>query len=425
MHRFVCPTGDLNLSRQNDRMDSMTKVLRDPRILPRTRIPRVIWLLGLVSLLMDVSSEMIHSLLPVFLVSTLGAGTLVLGLIEGIAEATASITKVFSGVLSDRMGRRKPLALLGYGLAALTKPLFPLAGSAVWVFAARSLDRIGKGIRGAPRDSLVADCSTPEIRGAAFGLRQALDTVGALLGPVAAIGLMAVFADRIRAVFWVAVLPALASVALLGLGVKEPARRADGDAPRQLPRWSDAGRLGGAFWGVVGISALFTLARFSEAFLVLRTHDAGLPLVWTPLALAVMNLVYAVSAYPAGWLSDRMERRRLLAAGLAVLVVSDLLLAASDHLLVVFAAIAIWGLHMGLTQGLLSAMVADTSPPTLRGTAFGLFHFVGGVATLAANLVAGALWNGCGAPFTFAAGAVFSAVAMAGLLAWRGKARPS
>jgi len=383
----------------------------------------VIWVLGLVSLCADVSSEMIHALLPVFLVSVIGAGTVALGLIEGIAEATASITKVFSGVLSDRLGHRKPLAVLGYGLAALTKPLFPLATSAIGVFTARFVDRIGKGIRGAPRDALVADCSPPEVRGAAYGLRQSLDTVGALLGPLAAIALMTVLADNVRAVFWIAVLPAIAAVALLVLAVEEPRRHVDDKSPRQLPHWRDVRLLGSAFWLVAAIGSVFTLARFSEAFLVLRANDAGLTFAWTPLTLAVLNLTYVASAYPAGRLSDRVGRIGLLAAGLAVLIVSDLVLATGQQLALMMLGIALWGLHMGLTQGLLAAMVADAAPEALCGSAFGVFHFLGGIATLLASLVAGALWQWYGPSLTFVAGAVFSAVALAGLLWWRVRLR--
>ncbi|NMC18995.1 MAG: MFS transporter [Thermogutta sp.] len=380
------------------------------------RIPVAIWVLGFVSLCMDVSSEMIHALLPVFLVSTLGAGTIALGVIEGVAEATASITKVFSGVLSDRLGRRKPLAVFGYGLAALSKPLFPLAASPLWVFVARFVDRIGKGIRGAPRDAMVADCSPPEVRGAAYGLRQSLDTLGALLGPLAAIALMAALANDIRAVFWIATIPALAAVVLLVIGVKEPASAAAAaDAPRRLPRWSDVKSLGGRFWAVLSIGAAMALARFSEAFLVLRAHEAGLALEWTPLAFVVMNLTYTISAYPAGRLSDRWGRARLLATGLALLIASDLVLAADLPIALLMVGIALWGFHMGLTQGLLAALVADSVPDSLRGSGFGVFHFVTGVTALAASLVAGILWEWVGPSGTFLASAVFSALAMAGL----------
>lgn len=381
-------------------------------------MPRVVWLLGLASLFTDLSSEMIHSLLPVFLVSVLGAGTLALGVIEGIAEATASITKVFSGVVSDRLGRRKPLVVFGYGLAALSKPLFPLAASAGWVLTARFVDRIGKGIRGAPRDALVADFAPPEMRGAAFGLRQALDTIGALLGPLAAILLMSLLSGNIRTVFWIAVGPAWIAVIILTVGVREPSRHSDGRPPRTLPRWRDLRLLGGQFWIVVAIGATFTLARFSEAFLVLRAHDAGMSLVWTPLALAVMNTTYVVSAYPAGRLSDAVGRVGLLAAGFAVLIVADLTLAFGQQLVPILAGVALWGLHMGLTQGLLAAMVADTAPAAFRGSAFGLFHFISGVAMLLASLMAGALWASFGPASTFLAGAVCASLALIGVLWW-------
>jgi len=382
------------------------------------RLPRVVWLLGLVSLCMDLSSEMIHALLPVFLVTELGAGTLTLGLVEGIAESTASISKVFSGALSDRFTRRKPLVVLGYGLAAVTKPLFALATSAWWVLAARFVDRIGKGIRGSPRDALVADLTPAPVRGAAYGLRQSLDTAGALLGPLAAIALMGLLAENVRLVFWIAAVPAFAAVAVLVAGVKEPQRHVDPNTPRALPRWRDLRQLGGAFWAVTTIGAVITLARFSEAFLVLRAHDAGLSLTWTPLALAVMNVTYVASAYPAGRLSDHIDRVWLLVIGLAVLIVADIALAWGEQVATILAGVAIWGLHMGLTQGLFSALVADAAPAELRGSAFGMFNFVSGLVALVASLLAGGLWHWYGPSATFYAGALVSAAAMVGLLWW-------
>jgi len=380
------------------------------------RLPAGIWALGFVSLLMDVSSEMIHSLLPVFMVATLGTSMLVVGLLEGAAEATALIVKVFSGVLSDRWGRRKPLAVLGYALGALSKPLFALAASTGVLATARLIDRIGKGIRGAPRDALVADLAPPGRHGAAFGLRQALDTVGAFLGPLLAIGLMLLWAGDIRAVFWVAVIPALLSVAVLVFGVREP-HRAHGPA-RANPIQRDKLRsLGAAYWTVVAIGAVFTLARFSEAFLVLRAQQGGLALAWTPAVLIAMNLVYAAGAYPLGKLADAVSHKALLAVGLAVLVAADLLLAWDNRGAALWAGIALWGLHMAMTQGLLAAMVAQSAPPQLRGTAFGMFNLASGVALLVASALAGLLWDRWGAPAAFMAGAAFSLVALVALLA--------
>jgi len=388
------------------------------RVTPaRPAVPRAIWLLGFVSLFMDVSSEMIHGLLPLFLVSALGASAVTLGLIEGVAEGAASFAKVFSGVLSDRMGRRKPLAVAGYGLAALTKPLFALALSPAWVFVARFVDRLGKGIRGAPRDALVADLAPPAVRGAAFGLRQSLDTVGAFLGPLAAIALMMAFAGDYRAVFWVAVVPAFLSVGLLAFAVHEPARPAApaAGAPRALPRMEELRRLGRAYWIVVGVGVLFTLARFSEAFLVLRAFDAGLGEAWAPLTLVIMNVAYSAIAYPAGRFSDRGNRIAPLALGLAALALADVLLAAGTGLGVVLTGIVLWGVHMGLSQGLLATLVADTAPATLRGSAFGLFHFASGIATLLASLLAGVLWQTLGSAATFLTGGAFAVLALASL----------
>jgi MFS family permease len=382
---------------------------------PRPHLPASIWALGFVSLLMDLSSELIHSLLPVFMVTVLGTSMLTVGLIEGAAEATALIAKVFSGALSDWWGKRKPLAVMGYGLGALTKPLFALATSVEPVVMARLLDRVGKGIRGAPRDALVTDIAPPELRGAAFGLRQSLDTVGAFLGPLLAVGLMLLWANDFRAVFWVAVVPAVLCVALLVLGVSEPERPAG--LPRANPiQRENLKRLSAAYWWVVAVGAVFTLARFSEAFLVLRAQQGGLPLAWVPLVLVVMNLIYAAGAYPLGRLADSVNHRTLLVWGLLLLIGADALLAWSNQGVVLWAGIGLWGLHMAMTQGLLATMVASTAPADLRGTAFGLFNLVCGVAMLFASALAGLLWDQWGASATFVAGAAFGALALAGLL---------
>ena len=392
---------------------------------PQGRLPAGIWVLGFVSLLMDISSEMVHSLLPLFLVGSLGASALLIGLIEGLAEATALIVKVFSGALSDYLGRRKGLALAGYLLGALSKPLFAIAPGAGWVLGARLLDRVGKGIRGAPRDALVADLAPPALRGAAFGLRQSLDTVGAFLGPLLAVGLMLLWANDFRAVFWVAVIPGLLAVALLLFGVREPPPTGAAGTPRRNPiRRENLVRLSGAYWGVVGIGALFTLARFSEAFLVLRAEQLGIPLALVPLVMVAMNLVYAATAYPFGRLSDRISHRRLLALGLAVLLAADLMLAVSAHGSTLLAGVALWGVHMGITQGLLATMVAATAPADLRGTAFGFFNLVSGLAMLAASLLAGLLWDRLGAAATFCAGAGLCALTLLALLRPWGPASP-
>jgi len=381
-------------------------------------LPCAIWALGFTSLLMDVSSEMIHALLPVFLVTTLGASALVVGLIDGAAEALALVVKVFSGALSDAMGRRKPLAVLGYGLGALSKPLFALAGAPGWVLGARLMDRLGKGIRGAPRDALVADITPPTQRGAAFGLRQSLDTVGAFLGPLLAIALMLLWANDFRAVFAVAVVPALLSVAVLVWGVQEPDRPAAAASTPSQPPWNRErlAQLPAAYWWVVGLGAVFTLARFSEAFLVLRVQQGGLGLAWTPLVLVAMNVVYALGAYPLGWLADRVSHDRLLLAGLGLLVAADLALAHSGSGPIAWAGIALWGAHLAATQGLLAAMVAHTAPPDLRGTAYGLYNLASGGAMLVASVLAGWLWDQHGASATFIAGAVFACAAGLGLL---------
>jgi len=394
-------------------LDPSAAVRQDEPTKPR--LPRSIWLLGFVSLFMDISSEMIHSLLPVFLVSVLGASTLTVGLIEGVGEATASISKLFSGWLSDRLGNRKMLAVAGYGLATLSKPLFAFAPNADWVLLARFSDRVGKGIRGAPRDALIGDLTPASIRGAAYGLRQALDTVGAFGGPLLAILLMWVSGDRFRLVFWVALIPGVLAVAILAAGVREPERRRRGPPQRFPLRLAELRRFGSAFWTVVAVGAVLTLARFSEAFLVLRANGAGLGEAFVPLVLVAMNVVYSVVSYPAGVLSDRAGNRPMLALGFAALIAADAVLAIAPDLPVVFAGIALWGLHMGLSQGLLSKLVAGSAPEELRGSAFGIFYLVSGVAVLIGNAIAGALWELAGPAGTFTAGAALTAVGLAAL----------
>ena len=374
------------------------------------RIPRPIWILGFVSMLMDISSEIVHSLLPMFLVAGLGTGVATVGLIEGIAEATAPIVKVFSGSLSDYLGNRKWLAVAGYALGAASKPFFAIAASAQVVMAARFADRIGKGIRGAPRDALVADLAPPRDRGAAFGLRQSLDTIGAFTGPLLAAGLMFVWANDYRRIFWIALVPGALAVLLLALGVREPESTAASKGINPISRAS-LRRLSGAYWWVVLIGAVFTLARFSEAFLVLRAMEGGMRPALVPLVMVAMNAVYMLSAYPFGKLADSTSHMRLLVVGLGFLVLADVVLAHSGQWPAVLLGVSLWGLHMGMTQGLLAVMVAQSAPANLKGTAFGLFNLVTGFAMLAASVVAGLLWERAGAAATFYAGAAFSVLA--------------
>lgn len=380
-------------------------------------IPRTVWVLGFVSLFMDVSSEMIHALLPVLLVGGLGVSALALGVIEGLAEAVAQIVKVFSGALSDWLGKRKMLALAGYGLAAAVKPLFPLATTASAVLVARVTDRVGKGIRGAPRDAMVADVTPPELRGAAFGLRQSLDTVGAFAGPLLAVALMSIYALDVRSVLWVACIPALIAVLLLALSIDEQERK-----PPKPRKWLDlslARQLGGATWRVMAVAALFTLARFSEAFLVLKFMELQFATAFIPLVLVVMSADYSLTSYPVGVLSDRIGRRGLMLAGLAILIAADAFLGFSVTLWPAFVGLVLWGVHMGFTQGLLTAMVADAAPAELRGTAFGVFGLVSGVMTLIASVLAGFLWQTQGSAATFLAGGVFTILAILGFILLR------
>ena len=395
-----------------------------PSLFRWREIPGSVWALGLVSLFMDRSSELIHALLPLYLVTVLGASTLDVGIIEGIAEATAAVTKVFSGAFSDYLGKRKWLTAAGYGLAALSKPIFPLAPDIAWVAGARFIDSVGKGIRGAPRDALIADLTPADLRGTSYGLRQTLDTVGAVAGPALAIFFMALLADNFRAVFWIAVIPALAAVATIVFFVREPKSPPRAKRLRSPLSRAELARLDMGYWIVVGVAAIFTLARFSEAFLLLRAKSAGMPVVLVPTVMVVMNVVYAFSAWPAGALSDRIGRYRLLIAGFALLIVADLILALGSGIALVMLGVAVWGLHMGLTQGLLQALVADTAVPELRGTAFGVFNLVSGLAMLLASVIAGALWDVIGPDGTFLAGAAFTAVALVALpFAHRRRAR--
>lgn len=388
--------------------------MESPVTTPKTAlptIPRTVWALGFVSLCMDVSSELVHSLLPVFLATTLGASVLSIGIIEGIAEATAMIVKVFSGALSDYIGKRKGLLLLGYGLAALTKPLFPLAHSIETVLTARFLDRIGKGVRGAPRDALVADVAPVEIRGACFGLRQSMDTVGAFMGPGLAIALM-LWLNNIQQVLWFAVVPAALVFVLIVFGVQEPVRETATGRFRSPIHREQLRRFSSDYWWIVLIGAVFTLARFSEAFLILRAQRMGVSSSWVPLVMVVMSVFYTVSAYPAGWLSDRISRRHLLAYGLGLLVIADLVLGQATSISAVYVGAALWGLHMGFSQGILATLVADTTPSDMKGTAFGVFNLLSGLAMLLASVIAGSLWQYCGASTTFYAGAVIAGVAL-------------
>jgi MFS family permease len=372
---------------------------------------------------MDMSSELVHSLLPIFMTTVLGASMVAVGIIEGVAEGTAATTKLFSGAISDYLRRRKFLVVLGYTLSAVTKPVFPLATTIEWVFAARFVDRIGKGIRGAPRDALVADIAPRRLRGAAYGLRQALDTVGAFLGPLLALLLMAWLANEIKAVLWVAVIPAFLAVALLAIAVREPEHSAQADASANRFAFADAKRLSVRYWLVVVLGAVFTLARFSEAFLVLRAQDVGLAIGYVPLIMIVMNVVYAAFAYPAGAAADRLSARVPLISGLVVLIAADVALAVATSPALTFVGAALWGLHMALTQGLLSKLVADTAPVELRGTAFGVFNLISGAALLLASVIAGTLWSAFGAPATFVAGAAITVVAALGMLLYRPRTR--
>ncbi|MGZ5223912.1 MAG: MFS transporter [Burkholderiales bacterium] len=373
-------------------------------------LPRNVVALGLVSLFLGVSSQMTHSLLPVFLVTVLGTSVASVGIIEGIAEATNSLAKVLSGALSDWLGRRKPIVVLGYGLAALSKPLFPLAGDAATVLVARFIDRTGKGIRDAPRDALLADQLPSNARGSGFGLRLTLFTIGSVVGPLAATSVMVGSGGDFRLVFWLAVIPAFLSVAVLILAVKEPANARD--IAKQRFSLRDLGRLPALFWWIVAITAMLELARFSQAFLLLKAKEVGVEAALIPIFLMLMGAVYGLTAYPCGILADRVNRRLQLGIGAVILLTGHLVLATADTIWMAAIGASLWGFQMGVTQGLVAAIVADAAPERLRGTAFGIYYLVDGVVSLLASSGAGVLWMTGGSGLTFSVGAALAAAVL-------------
>ena len=379
----------------------------------RPALPRTVWVLGIVSLLMDLSSEIYHALLPAFLTVTLGLPVAAMGALDGVSEATANVAKLASGRLSDRSRRRKPLILLGYGMAALSKPLFPLATTALPVLGARLVDRIGKGIRGAPRDAMIADETPPELRGRAFGLRQSLDTVGAFFAPLAAVGLMIWFANDIRMVFWIAVIPAALSFLFAWVMLRETGHHSE-SAPKM--KWGGFRSLSKPVKRLIAVGFLFGLARFSEGFLILKAMDSGLSMQWSPLVLALFNLAFLALAYPAGLLSDRIAPRHVLLAGIGMLVAANLWLAQAGSLWAIAVGVVLWGAHMALTQGIFSRMIADAARDHERATSFGAFFFVSGIAALLSSLGAGLLWDRGGPAETFTAAAALAALAGAMLV---------
>lgn len=393
----------------------MTSSLSAPPRAVQTRppIPATVWMLGIVSLLMDVSSEMINALLPLYLAGGLGASALAIGFIEGLSVAIATVTKFLSGVLSDIGGRAKPLAVLGYGLGALSRLIFPWAASLDQIVLAKAMDRVGKGIRGTPRDAIVAAVSPPEIRGASFGLRKSLDTVGGFAGPLIAIGAMALLAGDIRAVFWIAAIPAALCMIVLVFFVHEPP--GNRSMTRVSIRFADAFRLNRAVWGVIGLASIIMLARFSEAFVLLKSLEAGFTPVWVPLSLVIMHAAYGLTAFPAGRLSDRIGTSGLLVCSLGFLIAAHLTLASVATVWVYVLGTVLWGLHMGFSQGLLGAMIARVTPDHLKGSAFGTFNLVTGVVVLAGNTLAGWLWHSAGSTTPFLVGAALATVATIGI----------
>ena len=374
-------------------------------------IPRQVWALGWVSLFTDISSEAIISVLPLFLTTTLGASVTTVGLIEGIAEATASVLKVFSGAISDYWGQRKSLAVLGYGLSTFVKPLFAIASSPSWVLLARFADRAGKGIRAAPRDALVADVTDASNRGAAYGLRQSLDTIGALLGPLLAMVVLDRSPQNFRLVFWLAVIPGIIAVMFLVFGVKEPRQQQNQQRVNPLNR-SALSSLGSNYWWLLLAVLIFNLGNSSDAFLLLKAQQVGIPAAFIPLTLVVQNLTYALFAYPLGRLSDRISRRQLLIGGWLIYALVYGGLALVDRAPQFWGLLAVYGVHLAMTQGTITALVADLVPANLRGTAFGFLNLAVGVALFPASLLAGLLWQQLGSGVAFAVSSGLALIAI-------------
>ena len=388
------------------------------------RLPRQVAILGVISLLTAMSSAMVYGLLPVFLVKVLGASTASVGVIEGIAEAMMSLARIFSGRASDWMGRRKPLVLLGYAVSAVNKVMFPLAGTVSIVFAARVIDRIGKGLRDAPRDAFMTDVTPAKVRGSGFGLRLAFYTTGFVIGPLAAMEVMQLSGDNFRLVFWLAVIPAVLAIIILIFGITEHASTKFVPRPLLLRR-SEFALFTGAFWWAIAVASLLSLARFSYAFLILKAYGIGVDAAYVPIVLVLMHLVYAAAAYPFGVLADHMDRRLQLGIGAAILIAADMVLATANVGWMAAIGAGLWGLQMAATQGLLSASVADAAPEELRGTAFGIYDMSVGLATFVASAAAGALWMVGGSPLAFGFSGLIAAAAILLLLfQWMLATRP-
>ncbi len=372
-------------------------------------IHRNVWILGLVSLFTDFGTKAIQSILPLFLVSVLGANVSIIGLIEGIAESTASILKLFSGALSDYWGRRKELAILGYGLSTAIIPLFALANSPLWVLVARFGDRLGKGIRVAPRNALVADVTPIEQRGAAYGLRQTLDTIGAFSGPLVATIILLISGQNFRLVFWVALVSGIISVCLLVKGIREtPSSK---EKRSKLIQWDTFQQLGRNYWVLVLAATLFNLGHFSDAFLLLKAQHIGIANAWIPLSMIVMNFSYMLSAYPLGLLSDRMGRKQLLVVAFWLFSLVYLGFAWVQQPQQIWGLFALYGVYLGMSQGILLALVADVTPSELRGTGFGVINLVIGIILLPANLLAGFVWETANPQIPFLLGSFLAILA--------------
>lgn len=377
---------------------------------PASKLGRNVYALAAVSFFTDVSSEMIYPLLPVFLTTVLGVSAGFIGAIEGAAESTAALLKLASGWWSDRVRRRKPFVVVGYTLASVVRPLVAIAQSAGQVLLIRVSDRVGKGLRNSPRDALIADSVDPKIRGRAFGFRSAADNAGALLGPLIAFGLLRIFGLSLRTVFWLSAIPGALAIIVAIVGVREVDRRSVAASKTELGTG-----MGRRFWAFLAVIFLFTLGNSTDAFLLLRAKELGVPVALAPILWALLSGVKSVSNTPGGALSDRIGRRPTLIAGWLVYALIYFLFARASHAWHAWALFAAYGVYFGLTEGAELALIADVAPHTRRGAAYGWYYLAIGIGALPASIGFGILWDRFGSATAFSVGGVLALIATAGL----------